>query len=181
MTNVLRFLAISGMFVLAVCAADEVTSAVHGAATKTEAATKTAVAKAKDAAEQPIHWTESTAVKGVDRTANGARDAYTGAKEGTEVVVHSTVYGTEKTDAEVKKLSKEGMSSVEGTVSKVGQGNKTVVVKTADGTEHTFEVVEHSSGATAAGIGKRAGMTGKVTVHYVEEGGKKVAHFFEQL
>lgn len=80
MTNILRFLAVSGMFVHAVCATDEVSSAVHGAATKSEAATKTAVVKAKDATEQPIHWTESTAVKGVDRTANGARDAYAGAK-----------------------------------------------------------------------------------------------------
>lgn len=54
-------------------------------------------------------------------------------------------------------------------------------MKTADGTEHTFEVVEHSSGAAAAGIGKGAGKTGRVTVHYVEDGGKKVVHFFEKL
>ena len=148
---------------------------------KTEAVTKTAVGKTKDGTEQSIHWTESTAVKGVDRTATGAKDAYAGAKEGTEVVVHSTVKGTEKTDAEVKKLGKEGVASVEGTVTKIGDGGKTVAVKTADGTEHTFEVVEHGTAGAATDISRGASKTGKVTVHYVEEGGKKVAHLFEKL
>jgi len=65
-------------------------------------------------------------------------------------------------------------------VSKIGAGGKTVVVKLADGTEQTFETTGHAAAeigsATAAGTEKVA----KVTVHYTEEGGKKVAHFFKR-
>ena len=48
------------------------------------------------------------------------------------------------------------------------------MVKAADGTEHTFVV----AGKDTAEGAKKAG---KATVYYTEEGGKKVAHFFEKL
>ncbi|HEY1468756.1 MAG TPA: hypothetical protein VGF61_06910 [Candidatus Acidoferrum sp.] len=51
--------------------------------------------------------------------------------------MHSTVKGTEKTGAEVKKLGDEGMTLAEGPVTKVGEGGKTIGVTTADGTERT--------------------------------------------
>jgi len=58
---------------------------------------------------------------------------------------------------------------------------KKMNVKAADGTEHTFDVAGHDTADAAKGIGKGADKTGKVTVYYTEEGGKKVAHFFEKL
>jgi len=61
-------------------------------------------------------------------------------KEGSEVVAHYTVTGTEKTAVEVDKVGKGGYRVVEGTVTKVGEGGKTITVKAADGTEQTFEV-----------------------------------------
>ena len=61
----------------------------------------------------------------------------------------------------------------------------TVVMKTADGAEWTFHATEHAVVDTGRGIEKLAVYTGKglakgaeVTVHYTEEGGKKVGHFF---
>lgn len=180
MKNILRYFALAGLLAPGVGVAEEVASAMRGAMTKTEAATKTAAAKAKDGTEQTIHRTKSTAAKGVDGTTTGAKDAYAGVKEGTDAVVHSTVKGTEKTGAEVKKLGEGGMTLAEGAVTKVGEGGKTIGIKTADGTEHTLEVVEHGGSAGAVGIGKGASKTGKVTVHYVEESGKKVAHVFEK-
>jgi hypothetical protein len=42
------------------------------------------------------------------------------------------------------------------------------------------EVVEHDGSAAAVGTGKGASKAGKVTVHYVEESRKKVAHVFEK-
>ena len=73
------------------------------------------------------------------------------------------------------------MKYVDGTVTKVGKDGKTVVVKAADGTEQAFDVAGHDTLDAAKGIGKAADKTGKVTVYYSEEGGKKVAQFFERI
>jgi hypothetical protein len=102
-------------------------------------------------------------------------------KEGSEVAAHYTEKGSEKTAVEVDHLGKDGIKSVDGTVSRVGEGGKTVTVKAADGTEQTFDVVGKDTKESAVAIGKGADKTGKVTVYYTESAGKKVAHFFEKL
>jgi len=70
---------------------------------------------------------------------------------------------------------------VDGTVSKIGEGGKTVTVKAADGTEQTFDVVGQDTKEAAEAVGKAADKTAKVTVYYTESAGKKVAHFFKKL
>jgi hypothetical protein len=94
---------------------------------------------------------------------------------------HAWRMGSEKTATEVDKLGKDGVKSVEGTVTKVGEDGKTVTVKTADGTEHVFTVAGHDTIAAAKDLGKGTAKTGQVTVYYTEEGSKKVAHFFRKL
>jgi len=73
------------------------------------------------------------------------------------------------------------MKAVDGTVTHVGKGGKVVVVKAADGTEHTFEVAGRDTAVAAEDIGKGTEKGTKVTVYYTEDAGKKVAHFFEKL
>jgi hypothetical protein len=181
MKNLLRMLMIAVVFMLPLRAADDVVSAVHGVITKTDAAAKTIVVKTKDGTEHTIHFVGKTTVKGGEMTADAAKDTFHGLKEGSEVVAHYTVKGTDKTAVEVDKVGKDGMKSVEGTVTKVGDGGKTIAVKTADGTEHVFDVAGHDTKVAAVDTGKAAGKTGKVTVYYTEDAGKKVAHFFEKL
>jgi hypothetical protein len=181
MKNLLRFLAVAALLVFAARAADDVVSAVHGTVTKLDAGTKTMVVKTKDGTEQTVHFTDKTTVWGADKTAAGAKDSFKGLSEGSEVVVHYSVKGTEKSASEVDKVGKDGMKYVDGTVTKVGKDGKTVTVKAVDGTEHTFDVAGHDTADAAKGIGKATDKTGKVTVYYTEEGGKKVAHFFEKL
>ena len=181
MKNLLRFLAVAGLVVFGVRAADDVSNAVHGTITKLDSVTKNMVVKTKDGTEHTVHFVDKTAVWGADKTAAGAKDAFKGLSEGSEVVVHYTAKGTENTATEVDKVGKGGLKYVDGTVTKVGQGGKTVVVKGADGTEQTFTVAGHDTAEAAKGIGKAADKTGKTTVYYTEEGGKKIAHFFEKL
>lgn len=181
MKNLSRFLALAALLVFAIRAADDVATAVHGTITKLDSATKTMVVKTKDGTEHTVHFVDKTAVWGADKTAAGAKDAFKGLSEGSEVVVHYTEKGTENTATEVDKVGKDGLKSVDGTVTKVGADGKTVVVKAADGTEQTFTVVGHDTAESAKGIGKAADKTAKTTVYYTEEGGKKVAHFFEKL
>jgi hypothetical protein len=148
-------------------AADDVVSAVHGTVTKVDSAAKTIVVKGADGTEHVFHVAKKTAIHG---TEEGAKDTYHGLKEGSEVVAHYTVKGGQKTATEVDKVGAGGLKVVEGTASTVGKDGKKIVVKAADGTETAFESTK-----------KVATKTGKVTVYYTEEGGKKVAHFFEKL
>jgi hypothetical protein len=181
MKKLFRFLAVAALLVFAVRAADDVVTAVHGTITKLDSGTKTMVVKTKDGTENTVHFADKTAVWGADKTTAGAKDAFKGLSEGSEVVVHYTVNGTEKTATEVDKVGKDGLKYVDGTVTKVGKDGKTVVVKAADGTDHAFDVAGHDTADAAKDIGKGADKTGKVTVYYSEEGGKKVVHFFEKL
>ena len=181
MRNLFRFCVLAVLLVFAVRATEDVATAVHGTITKLDAGTKTFVVKTADGTEHAVHFVDKTAVWGADKTAAGAKDSFKGLSEGSEVVVHYTVKGTEKTATEVDKVGKDGLKFVDGTVTKVGKDGKTVVVKSADGTEHAFEVSGHDTAEAAKGIGKAADKTGKVTVYYSEEGGKKVVHFFQKL
>src|SRR5208283_5889100 len=181
MKNVLRFLAVAALLVSGVRAADDVVSAIHGVVTKTDAATKTIVVKADDGTEHTIHFVGKTTVKGADDTAAGAKDTFHGIKEGSEVVAHYTVKGTEKTGVEIDKVGKDGMKSMEGVITKVGEGGKTITVKAADGTERTFEVAGHDTKVAAVDTAKGTEKGAKVTVYYSESAGKKAVHFFEKL
>ena len=173
MKNLLRFLVVAALLVFVARAADDVVSAVHGTVTKLDSGTKTMIVKTKDGTEHTVHF--------VDKTAAGAKDSFKGLSEGSEVVVHYTKKGAIDTAAEVDKVGKDGLKSIDGTVTKVGKDGKTVVVKGADGTEQTFEVAGHDTADAAKDIGKGTDKAAKTTVYYTEEGGKKVAHFFEKL
>src|SRR5580704_486695 len=163
------------------CLAADVETVVHGTVTKVDHGAKTVVVKTADGTEHTIHFVGKTAVHGADATEAGSKDVFKGVKEGSEVVAHYTVKGTEKTAVEVDKIGKDGMHKVEGTVTHVSEDGKTVVVKAADGTEHTFKVAGRDTVISAKDIGKGTEKGAKVTVYYTGSATKKVAHFFEQL
>jgi hypothetical protein len=77
----------------------------------------------------------------------------------------------------VDNIGKGGLALVVGTVTKVDAGAKTVAVKTADGTVQVFDATE----SAIADVGKGTATAAKVSVHYTEEGGKKVAHYIKKL
>jgi hypothetical protein len=161
-------------------AAQDVVSAVHGTITKLDSGTKTAVVKTKDGTEHSIKFVDKTTVHGGEATATGGKDAFHGLTEGTEVVAHYTAQGTEKTAVEVDKVGKDGIKSVDGTVTHIDRGGKTLVVKAADGTEDTFRLSDHAANDAGKNIAKGTEKSAKVTVYYTENAGKKVAHFFEK-
>jgi hypothetical protein len=176
-----RLLILVSFAVLSARAAEDVVSAVHGTVTKVDAAGKTIAVKTKDGTEHTFHFADKTTVHGAHATAAGSKDAFHGLTEGSEVVAHYTTKGAEDTAVEVDKVGKDGMHAVDGTVTHVSEDGKTVVVKAADGTDHTFHVVAHDTADSAKDIAKGADKSGKVTVYYTETAGKKVAHFFEKL
>jgi len=154
MKKLLSVMVLAAFFAVMVVAADEVVSVLHGVVTKVDAAAKTIVVKTKDGTEHTIHFADKTVVKGGEAVGTGAKDTFEGVKEGSEVVAHYTVTGTDKTAVEVDKVGKGGYKVVEGTVTKVGEGGKTITVKAADGTEQTFEVAGHGTKVAAVDTAK---------------------------
>jgi hypothetical protein len=181
MKYLVRFLTVSALLVFVAHATQDVVTAIHGTITKLDSTSKTMVVKTKDGTEHTVHFVDKTAVWGADKTAAGAKDSFKGLSEGSEVVVHYTAKGGEDTATEVDKVGKDGLKYMDGTVTKIGKDGKTVVVKSADGTEHTFDVAGRDTADAAKDIGKGTEKAGKTTVYYTDEGGKKVAHFFEKL
>jgi hypothetical protein len=167
------------------CAAQDAVSAVHGTITKVDSGTKTVVVETADGTEHTFKFVGKTTVHGVDAgadaTAKGTDDFAHGLKEGTEVVAHYTTKGTEKTAVEVDKVGKDGIKSVDGTITHIDRATKTVAVKTADGTEETFKLSGHAAEDAGKDIAKGSEKTTKVTVYYTEAAGKKTAHFFEKI
>jgi arginine repressor len=155
----------------------EAVSATHGTITKIDKAAKTVVIKTADGAEHTLHWAKETAVHGARAADVASTDSWHGLKEGSEVVAHSTKRGTEETAVEVDKVGDEGLKKTEGTVTDIDRGGKKLIVKTSDGTEHTFQMTGHAVGDAGKDVEKGT----KVAVYSTEASGKKVAHFFEKI
>jgi arginine repressor len=171
MMKKLRTLAICTILAAVVCIAQDVVSVVHGTVTKVDKATKTVVVKTADGTEHTIKVTGDTAYK-------GTKDGLDGLKQGTEVVAHTTGKGLDETGVEIGKIGKDSVKVTKGAIVKVDHGTKTVVVKTADGTEKTFDFTENAGKDMSQAVGAGAEKGAKVTVYYTDESGKKIAHFF---
>lgn len=90
--------------------------------------------------------------------------------------------------ASLSLAAQDVVSAVDGTVKKIDSGTKTVVVDTADGTEHTFHYAGDTTvhGVKDAGKGSEDTLHGlkegsKVAVHYTAVGGKETAHEFDNI
>ena len=108
---------------IAMFAADDVVTAVEGTVKKVDAGTKTVVIKTTDGTEHTVHFVSKTSVHGWDATDAGAKDGMHGVKEGSHVVVHYTVKGSDKTAQEVDRIGEGGLKVSEGTVSAIDRGS----------------------------------------------------------
>jgi hypothetical protein len=169
----------------AACAAQDVVTAVKGTVTKLDSAGKTVTVKTEDGAEHTVHMVDRTSVHGAESVAKAAgkdtKETYYGLRKGSKVVLHYSKRGSDETAEEIDYIGKNGLKATEGTVAKVDRDGKTITVKTAKGAEETYRIADKATVDAAKDIGQAAEKTGKVTVYYSEEGGRKVAHFFEKV
>jgi hypothetical protein len=162
-------------------AAQDLAGVVEGTVKKTGTIAKTIVVQTDDGTEQTFHVVGRTAIHGTEATARGAKGTLYDLKEGSGVVVHYTVKGTEKTAEEIDHIGKGGLKETQGTVKEIDRGAKTVTVKTADGAEEMFRLTDRAARDTGKGIGEGVQKSEKVTVYYTEEAGHRVARFFKKV
>jgi len=160
---------------------EDVVTAVHGTITKLDAATKTLVVRTADGTEHSIRFLDKTAVHGSHAAEEAAKDSFHGLKEGAEVVVHYSGKEAKATALEIDRVGNDGLKGTEGTISNLDRAGKTIAVKTADGTEHTFELTERAAKDGGKDIGEDTEKGTKVVVYSSEKAGKDVAHFFEKM
>jgi hypothetical protein len=167
----------------------DVVHAVAGVVTKIDSAAKTITVKAADGTEHVFKYTEATTIhaaeKGGTVAKKGALDTYMAGKEGTHAVVRYTGEGADKTAVGVDDLGKRSVEVGEGTVTGVDKTARTVTIKAEDGTESTYHVAKDATIDTEHGITKGSELIAKkgekATVHYTDEAGKKVVHFFKSI
>ena len=104
-----------------------------------------------------------------------------GLREGTTVVVHYTVVGTEQAVREIDVIGNEGLEVTEGTVTRVDQGHRQITVRYANGTTEVFQLTERATAEAAQAADQRAPAGTKVVIYYSDESGQKVAHSFRRV
>src|SRR5271170_4725244 len=72
-------------------------------------------------------------------------------------------------------LASDMFKDVKGVVKSIDKGTKTMVVKTADGTEHTIKWTDKTTVDGGKDIGDGIKEGSKVSVKYTEKGGEKTA------
>jgi hypothetical protein len=150
------------------------TGVVHGTVTHVDHAAKTVTVKTTDGTEHTIKVTSHTTYKGTEEGLDGLKD-------GSEVVVRETHKGAEETGVEIGRIGEGSVKVADGTIVNVDHGAKKVVVKSADGTEKSFDYTETAGKDMGEAVGTGSEKGAKVTVYYTEESGKKIAHFFSSL
>ena len=96
----------SGMVLLLFCSTAFAVTAVVGTVKKIDNAARTIVVKAADGTEHAFRFVGQTTVHGAEKVAVGAKDSYHGLKEGSEVVVHYTVKGSEEIAEEIDQIGR---------------------------------------------------------------------------
>jgi hypothetical protein len=83
-------------------------------------------------------------------------------------------------------MAQDLVHEISGVVKKMDKGAKTIVIKTADGTEHTIKYTDKTAVESTKDVGKgvekgsaetylSAKKGSKITVHYTEKGAEKTA------
>lgn len=166
-------------FAVPAARADDV---VTGTLEKVDTGAKTVTVKTADGTENVVKYTGKTTADGAKSVAHASDLA---GKEGGHVIVHSTAEGTDKVAYSIHYVGNKTVHATEGTVEDIGKDGKTVTVKTADGTEKTFDVAGHATTNTGKDVGVYTADAVKkgahVTVYSTEEAGKSIAHVFSHL
>jgi len=155
---------------------------VTGTLEKVDTGAKTVTVKTADGSEHVVKYTGKTTADGAKSVAHASDLA---GKEGGHVIVHSTTEGTDKVAYSIHYVGDKTVHATEGTVEDIGKDGKTVTVKTADGTEKTFDVAGHATADAGKDVGVYTADAVKkgahVTVYSTEDAGKSIAHVFSHL
>ena len=118
------------------------TIATEGTIQETDEAAHKILVKAADGIERLFHLSARSAIHGSDAAGNEALRAL---KKGTRVVVHYTAEGENLTAEEIDRLGDEGLKQIEGKVTAVNRGARTISIRLANGTTQTLRLSDRAA------------------------------------
>jgi hypothetical protein len=140
-------------------------------------AANTIIVTTMDGVEHVYHFTKDLVVHG--GTGRGVA-ALEGLREGSTVVVHYTVNGTENAAREIDRVGDEGLKVTEGVVTQIDRGRKQITIRFDDGTSETFRLTDRAAAEAGKNVDRAAHDADRVIVYYSDDTGRKVAHFFKK-
>jgi Cu/Ag efflux protein CusF len=162
--------------------------AVAGEVKKVDQAAQTLVLHTADGIDETVKFTGRTVVRGIKDATRAADATAKATLEGASVVLYYTGEGVDKTAIRIDHIGKRTLGIAKGTVVDADAAGKFVVVKTETGAEGTFDLTKNVVVDSGRGIEGAAVVTGgaikkgaEVTMHYSEEGGKKVVLLVKHL
>jgi hypothetical protein len=153
------------------------TIALEGTMKKFYRAANTIIVTTIDGVEHVYHFTKDLVVHG--GKGRGV-DALEGLREGSTVVVHSTVNGVDEAAREIDRIGDEGLKVTEGVVTRIERGRKQITIRFDNGKSETLRLTDRAAAELGKDVEQAATDAVKVIVYYSDETGRKVAHFFKK-
>jgi hypothetical protein len=153
------------------------TIATEGMIQETDEAAHKILVKAADGIERLFHLSGRSAVHGDTAGDETLRTL----KKGTRVVVHYTGEGNNLTAEEIDRLGDEGLKQIEGKVTAVNRGTRTIAIKLANGTTQMLQLSERAASDVGRDIDRASDGTVTVIVYYKNEAGQPVVHYFKRV
>lgn len=154
------------------------TIALEGTVDQTYKGVNTVMVKTADGVRHLFHLTGKTVVHGGDES--GA-EALRGLKAGSTVVVHYTADAGEQTAHEIDRVGDEGLKTMEGMVTHVDRGARTISIRLPDGSMQTLRLTDRAAADVGKDVERGAADSTRVVVYYADEAGHRVAHYFKRI
>jgi hypothetical protein len=152
--------------------------ALEGTVDQEYKAANTVIVKTLDGVRHLFHLTGKTVVHG---TESAGADALRGLEAGSAVVVHYAADAGEQTALEVDRLGDKGLKTVQGVVTRVDRGGRSIAIRLADGSTQTLRLTERAATDVGKDVDRAAADSTTVIVYYADEAGQRVAHYFKRV
>jgi hypothetical protein len=111
----------------------------------------------------------------------GGDEALRGLKEGDPVLVVNTNEGGNLTAEEIDRLGAESLQRMEGEVTFVNPGNRTISIQLANGTRQALRLADRAAADAGQDINRAAPGTADVIVYFKDEAGRRIALVFTRV
>jgi hypothetical protein len=130
-----------------------------------------------DGMKHVYHFTKDLIVHGGKKP---GVDAMEGLREGTMIVVHRDVSGSEAAVAEIDLVSEEGLKITEGVVTDINQRKQEITIKYANGTAETLKMTAQAAAENDTRLAGSDSTVTHIVIYYSDEAGRKVAHYVKK-
>jgi len=154
------------------------TIALEGTMKKFYRAANVVIVTTIDGVEHVYHFAKDLVVHG---GRGSGVDELEGLRQGSTVVVHYNVQGTEQAAREIDVIGEEGLETTEGIVTRIDRGRRQITVRYDNGKTEAFRLTERAAAETTQDVNQAAASGTKVVIYYSDEHGRKVAHFFRKV